>query len=174
MLIGLILPLFFLLVACVPFGYVRERPADLPSRADRVNFRLVSLPLTPLGSDEPEDHLDHSAWFDDHESFSLWYAETVVTLENDAKDDFEEAYHGYDEDYFDRHGLAFVTFVETSGSIRPAIWRTYLTDGTLRILTEELYPIDGMTENMVWHSVAFEFDRDAAVDEIFLVFPNRH
>jgi len=164
--------LAFGLVACVPPGYVRYRPESTPSRADRVGFHVVGLPVTPLGTEEPEDSLPHTAYFDDFETFSVWYDETRDGLEGDARDAFVLAYRHYGEEYFDLHGLAFVTFVETSGSIEPAIWRVYLTDGTLQVLIEELQPVAGGSCDMAWHAYAFEFDRDAAVEEIVLVFPD--
>jgi len=169
---GVTLLLSFCLFACVPLGYVRYRPESTPSRADRVGFRVVSLPITPLGTEEPEDFLPHTAYFGDDETFAAWYETTADTLSGEALEDFVDAYRFYGEEYFDLHGLAFITFFETSGSIRPAIWRTYLTDdGVLRILIEELWPIDAMTEDMRSHTHAFEFDRDIAVTEIILVFP---
>ncbi len=165
--------LSFGLFACVPLGYVRYRPETTPSRADRVGFNVVSLPITPLGSEEPADFLSHTAWFDDYETFAAWYETTIATLEGDALDDFVDAYRHYGEQYFDLHGLAFVSFFETSGSIRPAIWRTYLSDdGILSVLIEELRPLSGMTDDMRSHAYAFEFDRNVEVTEIMLVFPD--
>jgi len=165
--------LAFSLFACVPLGYVRYRPASTPSRADRVGFHVVNLPLTPLGTEEPQDWLPHTAYFDDYETYAAWYETTADTLSGEALDDFVDAYRFYGEEYFDLHGLAFVTFFETSGSIRPTIWRMYLSDdGVLQVLIEELWPLSGMSQDMRSHTYAFEFDRDVAVTEIMLVFPD--